>query len=240
MGSVFCNSSSAQHSTTFLHSLAFVIILAQSLSTLANFLASRGSCFAISPPVNTDSRAHHSICTFIQLSRVSDVSESEPRSSWAIIRKGATCLIVRTVWRFIWASSSSSTTNGVALSVCTPRSFHSENKNSFVRHWFLISPIWCSILSCLSAPSVTSSISSLTDTKLASSKDCSLNSGLPTTSKVVLQIFITSSQCLALIESLDSSARRGKMVWKSSISFRSCVNDSYSRNLPGNFLNRPA
>ena len=223
VGSVFCSSSSAQHSTTFRHSLALVIILAQSLSTLANFLASLGSCFAISPPVKTDSSAHHIICTFTQLSSVSEVSDSEPRSSWAILRKGATCLIVSTVCRFIWASSSSSTTMGVALRVCTPRSFHSANKNSFVLHWFLISPIVCSILSCLSAPSVTSSISSLTETKSASSSDWSLNSGLPTTSNVVLQIFITSSQCLALIESFDNSARSGRIVWKSSISFLNCV-----------------
>lgn len=61
---------------TFLLSTAFSIIFIQFLSIAANYFAYNGIYLAISPPVNTGSKAVHNFYTLIHISNVSDTSEN--------------------------------------------------------------------------------------------------------------------------------------------------------------------
>jgi hypothetical protein len=71
---------------------------------------SKGICFAISPPKNTDSKEVHNICTLTHISSVSEVSDNWVKNRWTSPLNGATCRILSNVCICNWASSSSSIT----------------------------------------------------------------------------------------------------------------------------------
>ena len=239
VGRLVLSSSFLQHSITSLVSADLAMILPQSLSTLPNFLASIGSCLAMSPPVKTDSSEHLIIWTLTHCSSVSDASESVASISVASSRNGATWRIVSMVCTFICASSSSSIRMPVPCSVGTGRDFQSLNVKSLMFHISVISLRVSSILSCLSAPSVISPTSSATSSRCRSSSEPSLNSA-DVSSNSCLVSTRTSSQWRGMIDTLASSCSSGSTTWKSSICFLSVWYASYWRRRLGIFLQRSA
>jgi hypothetical protein len=91
-------SASLAHAATMLPvSCALVMSFRNSLSILLNFFASSGICFAMSPPVNTDSRLHQSSCTFCHSSSTSVVSVSSFNLACTSARNGVTFFSVSMV-----------------------------------------------------------------------------------------------------------------------------------------------
>mmetsp|Transcript_17790 Transcript_17790/g.60028 ORF Transcript_17790/g.60028 Transcript_17790/m.60028 type:complete len:502 (-) Transcript_17790:3225-4730(-) len=213
------------------------MIFDQSLSTLENFLASTGSCFAMSPPVKTDSREHHMSWTLIHLSKVSEASLSAASLDCVSSRKGATWRMVSMVCSAICASSSSSIKPPVACKVGTGRDFQSRKENSRICQMASISARSFSIFNCFSAPSVTSSTSSLNFSSLSLSTSSRANSGA-VWSKFEPVSSLTSSQCRGMTEGLESSWISGSTMRKSSIWPLSRLYASYCRSRAGIFLHR--
>mmetsp|Transcript_7022 Transcript_7022/g.18014 ORF Transcript_7022/g.18014 Transcript_7022/m.18014 type:complete len:248 (-) Transcript_7022:391-1134(-) len=215
------------------------MIFVQSLSTLLNFFASMGSCLAMSPPVKTDSNEHHMSWTLTHCSKVSAASFRFARSSVASSRNGATCRMVRKVCICMMLSSSSSVRMPVPCKVGMGLLFQSLNVKSRTSQMPVISLISCSILSCLSAPSVISRTSSATFSSLSEIINSSVKSA-DSWSKSFLTNARSSSQCLIITDGLASSCNKGNTIWKSSILLLRFLYASKALKRPGIFLHRNA
>mmetsp|Transcript_16553 Transcript_16553/g.47123 ORF Transcript_16553/g.47123 Transcript_16553/m.47123 type:complete len:248 (+) Transcript_16553:1319-2062(+) len=215
------------------------MIFVQSLSTLLNFLASIGSCLAMSPPVKTDSREHHMSWTLTHCSSVSAASFKLANSSAASSRNGATWRMVRKVCICMMLSSSSSVRMPVPCKVGIGLDFQSLNVNSRTSQMPLISFISCSIFNCLSAPSVISSTSSATFSNLREMMNSNVKSAL-SWSKSFLTKARSSSQCRTITLGLASSWSKGSTIWKSSMRLFKFLYASKALSRPGIFLHRKA
>ena len=87
-GSWATSTSFEQQGRMTIVSSALSMHLLNCLSIVWNFLASRGICLAMSPPVKTGSNEHHSNCTLNHSSSVSDVSESCVSLAYQRVHRG--------------------------------------------------------------------------------------------------------------------------------------------------------
>jgi len=168
-GRLSFSKSSSQHWSTFFVSNDFSMHRIQVLSIPAKAFACSGICLAISPPVNTGYRLLQSVCTLIQRSNISEVSEN-------LLISSSTCFLKGSTWRWalmedntIWSSSSRSVISCTQRPLSTILSLfpHGPNSNSFTLQNSLISPRAFSIFFCFSADSPISSMSSASYRTLA-------------------------------------------------------------------------
>jgi hypothetical protein len=176
----------------------------------------------MSPPVNTLSRAHQSICTLTHRSSVSATS-----LSWASLidtssRNGATWRMPSKLCSCIWLSSSSSITCPYECRMGTSRVFHCTNEKRVMDHFSLVSTSFTSIPNCLSAPSQMSSTASRASNTRLSIKCDSLNDSLSIENDSEATLVI-SAQCRGLTDSLLSWVIKGKKSEKSVMCFRSSL-----------------
>jgi len=121
------------------------INLLKSLSIFANFLASKGICLAMSPPVNTLSRLVHRSCTFSHSSSVSLVSDNRDSVDCASFLNGATCRMESIVCSDNCDSSNDSMISPYLSRIGTSRPLHVLKLNSVTDHSSLMSVNFVSI-----------------------------------------------------------------------------------------------
>ena len=123
----------------------------------------------MSPPVKTDSRLVHSICTCTHSSSVSATSDKCARVWLTADRNGTTCRMDSIACNASWDSSRSSITVEWPDSTRLLRDPHVANSNSHECHLCRMSASFASMDACFSAASHTSSTASRCASKSAAS-----------------------------------------------------------------------
>mmetsp|Transcript_2375 Transcript_2375/g.7932 ORF Transcript_2375/g.7932 Transcript_2375/m.7932 type:complete len:242 (+) Transcript_2375:3422-4147(+) len=213
------------------------MILTQFLSMPWKRLDSCGSCLAISPEVKTASRYCHMDCTWIHISRISEMVDSRTIHSDASSLKGVINREAIIEPSAICASSSASMSSPVAppLSTIGPRFLNWPKVSVRMDQSCESSPILISIDFSLTAELAMSSTSCSHSRSPASSSVDSLNE-----SEVTLSTLPVRSQSLSQwrwrIAGLASICTSGSVSRKSSTVFLSSMKASHERRSLGIFL----
>mmetsp|Transcript_23704 Transcript_23704/g.65574 ORF Transcript_23704/g.65574 Transcript_23704/m.65574 type:complete len:231 (+) Transcript_23704:408-1100(+) len=213
------------------------MIFTQFLSIPWKRLDSCGNCLAMSPDVNTASRYCHIDCTWIHISRISEMVDKRTIHSEASSLKGVMKRDAIIEPSAIWASSSASMSSPVAppLRTIGPRFLNWPNVRVRMDQSCESSPSLISIDFSLTAELAMSSTSSWHSRSPASRRVESLNE-----SDVTLRVFPVSSHSLSQwrwrIAGLASICTRGSVSRKSSTVFFSSMKASHERRSLGIFL----